>query len=147
MIRGAADGEGLGHQFLKHVERCGLYIHLVSPEEWDGSPAERFTDLNAELRAYGDELSQRPQLVALSKTDTLTAEELARIQAELAETAGCQVFPISSVTGDGLKELVGRAYQVLLAQREAQARAEEAAADAGWDDDEPPVADGWEDED
>jgi GTP-binding protein len=147
LIRGAADGEGLGHQFLKHVERCGLYIHLVSPEEWDGSPAERFADLNAELRAYGDELSQRPQLVALTKTDTLTAEELARIQAELAETAGCQVFPISSVIGDGLKELVGRAYQVLLAQREAQARAEEAAADAGWDDDEPPVVDGWEDED
>ena len=58
LIRGAADGEGLGHQFLRHVERCGLYIHLVSPEPWDGTPAERFEALNAELRAYGESVSQ-----------------------------------------------------------------------------------------
>lgn len=145
LIRGAAEGEGLGHQFLKHVERCGLYIHLVSPEDWDGKPGERFADLNAELRAYGDELSQRPQLVALSKTDTLSAEEVARIQSELAETAGCQVFPISSVTGDGLKELVGQAYRVLLAQREERALAEQASAEAGWEDEPQAASDDWDD--
>ncbi|TNE86322.1 MAG: GTPase ObgE [Deltaproteobacteria bacterium] len=135
LIRGAAEGEGLGHQFLKHVERCGLYIHLVSPEEWDGSPASRFADLNEELRKYGDELANRPQLVALSKIDTVTEEEASRIAAELAEAAGCQVFPISSVTGAGLRELVGSAYTLLNQQREEQARlAPEAAEAEAWDE-------------
>lgn len=119
LIRGAADGEGLGHQFLKHVERCGLYIHLVSPDAWDGTPGERFAELNEELRRYGDELAQRPQVVALTKIDTLSAEERETIAADLAAAAGCHVFQISSVSGEGIRALVGEAYKILNARREA----------------------------
>ncbi|MCO4747990.1 MAG: GTPase ObgE [Proteobacteria bacterium] len=133
LIRGAADGEGLGHQFLKHVERCGLYIHLVSPDSWDGTPAERFAHLNEELRRYGDSLAKRPQIVALSKTDTLSDEEVAKAAEALSESAGCKVFPISSVSGDGIRELVGEAYKTLTARREAEYAAANPVVEDVWD--------------
>ena len=134
LIRGAADGEGLGHQFLRHVERCGLYIHLVSPEPWDGTPAERFEALNAELRAYGESVSQRPQIIALTKADTMDEESMGEARAELERVAGCPVFVISSVRGDGLREWVCAAYTLRRQQREERARQE---AIDGWDEENP----------
>ncbi len=114
LIEGAAEGHGLGHQFLRHVERCAVLIHLLSgdPDE-ERTPVERYHALNDELKQYGSELSKRPQIIALNKIDLLSEEEIAELSAELQKASGAKVFPISAVTGDGIPELVGAAWQVL----------------------------------
>ena len=95
---------------------------------------ERFEALNAELRAYGESMSQRPQIIALTKADTMDEESMGEARAELERVAGCPVFVISSVRGDGLRELVGAAYTLLRQQREERARQE---AIDGWDEENP----------
>jgi GTP-binding protein len=114
LIDGAAEGAGLGHQFLRHVERCGCYIHLVAIDPMDErAPEERFAALNDELKAYESELFERPQIVALNKTDLVDAEELAELVAALEAVTGSRVFPVSNVTGEGIPALVGAVWQVL----------------------------------
>lgn len=115
LIEGAAEGAGLGHAFLKHVERCGAYIHLVAPSLFDGEESEldRFHALNAELKKYGSGLYSRPQLIVLTKTDLLSEEELESRKVALKAATGCKVFSISSVSGDGLTQLL-RACWILL---------------------------------
>jgi GTP-binding protein len=114
LIEGAADGAGLGHRFLKHVERCAGYIHLVSVDGAEGTtPMERFRALNAELRRYDQALLQRPQLVALSKTDLLDPAEVEALRVAFESELGTRVFAISSVAGDGLKPLAGEAWKLV----------------------------------
>jgi GTP-binding protein len=107
LVEGAADGAGLGHQFLRHVERCAAHLHLVAIDPWSDEPeAVRFDQINAELRAYGGDVADTVQLVALTKIDVVPPHEVARRCAALEEAAGCRVFPISSVTGQGVAELL-----------------------------------------
>ena len=95
LIEGAADGAGLGHQFLKHVERCGLYLHLLSLDEHEAqSPLERFTALNKELAKYDDNVAKRPQLVVLTKTDVREPDEVEAMCAELQAHLGTSVYTI-----------------------------------------------------
>lgn len=114
LIEGAAEGAGLGHQFLKHVERCAGYLHLVSAEELDGTtPIERFNALNDELRRYDEALLSRPQIVVLTKTDLLDADEVEVRRAALQEAIGTTVHAASSVSGDGVAEVVGAAWNLV----------------------------------
>ncbi|MFK7927072.1 MAG: GTPase ObgE [Myxococcota bacterium] len=120
LIEGAAEGAGLGHQFLKHVERCGGYLHLVSVDELDGTtPVERFRALNEELRQYDDELLQRPQVVVLTKTDLLDPADAEAARAALEADIGTTVYSASSVSGDGLPHVVGAAWRLLQAREAA----------------------------
>lgn len=120
LIEGAADGVGLGLQFLKHVERCAGYLHLIALNDPEGlSPLERFRTLNAELRRYDRALLRRPQLVALTKADLLPEDQVEAARAELEEAIGTRVFALSSVRGDGLRELMGATWELIERSRAA----------------------------
>jgi len=104
LIEGAAEGKGLGHEFLRHTERARVLVILLDPSEvQETSYSDQLRILLAELEAHSPDLVNRPYLIALSKTDTLesVAEPL-----KWAEQAGLMLYPISSVTGDGLDELM-----------------------------------------
>jgi GTP-binding protein len=123
LIEGAAEGKGLGHQFLRHVERCHLYLHLVAPYQPDGDPVQCLRVLNEELARYDElaeesgearptgSLSERAQIVVLTKIDSLSPEERAQWIAALeAERIG-PVFAISAVTGEGVEQLVWATWE------------------------------------
>ena len=109
LIEGAADGAGLGHRFLRHVERCRLLVHLLSmdPLEDDihGDAETRFDTICAELRKFDPVLAERPQVVLLSKTDLVDPERLAEVAATF-EARGLTALPGSAVTGQGMDSLV-----------------------------------------
>ncbi|HVP59299.1 MAG TPA: GTPase ObgE [Myxococcaceae bacterium] len=115
IIEGAAEGAGLGHQFLRHVERCRVLIHLVdlsAPGE-GRTPLHDLDVLDRELERYSPELAKKPQLVAANKIDLPEARaRLAPFQAAMAER-GVPVFPISAATGEGLGPLLDAVAQVL----------------------------------
>ncbi len=120
LIEGAADGAGLGHQFLKHVERCQGYVHLLSLDDMEAhTPLERFQMLNQELKNYDDDLMRRPQVIAVTKTDLLSDEEAEAIRADLERAIGTTVYAISSVSGDGIAEVIGAAWRLVQAGRAA----------------------------
>ena len=114
LIEGAAEGVGLGHDFLRHIMRAGIIVHLVEPEPSDGSePLENYRVIRAELEQYSDELASRPEIVVVSKAELPGAAEF---QAELASTTEKDVLLISAVTGEGLNDLIHRVAQVLDAE-------------------------------
>ena len=111
LIEGASEGVGLGHEFLRHIERAGILVHLVEPQPMDGTdPLENYRAISEELVQYNEQLGQRPQLVVVTKAEIPGAEE---IRDQLAEQTGEQVFLISSVTGQGLNELSNSIFQSL----------------------------------
>src|SRR6478609_2962658 len=106
LIEGAADGAGLGHEFLAHVERCGLLVHLVDVAPADGDPQASYETVRAELASHGAGLDLLAELVVLSKSDLLPEEEVAaaveRWEADLGEG---KAIAVSAATGAGLEEL------------------------------------------
>ena len=111
LIEGAHAGAGLGHEFLRHVERTRVLLHLVEPMPVDGTdPVENYRAIRAELAQYDVDLADRPEVLAVSKADYPDAEEVRR---QLAEVTGGEVLLFSSVTGQGLQELMRRAYGLL----------------------------------
>jgi GTP-binding protein len=106
IIEGAAEGAGLGHDFLRHIERCRLLIHVVDAAGSEGrDPIEDYEAINAELRQYSPALAERPQLVAANKLDLdPEGEALSRFRAYLAEK-GLPLYEISAATGAGLRAL------------------------------------------
>ena len=106
LIEGAADGAGLGHDFLRHVERTRLLLHVIDISGSEGrDPADDLDQINTELERYGD-LSERPQIIVCNKTDLPGSEEnLKRIRA-LAEGMGTTVFAVSAATHQGFDELM-----------------------------------------
>ncbi|MEW6540668.1 MAG: GTPase ObgE [Bacillota bacterium] len=113
LIEGAHQGAGLGHRFLRHVERTRVLIHVVDVSGREGrDPVADFETINRELAAYDPRLAARPQLVAANKIDLPEARENVR---RLVEAAGGrhEVFGISALTGEGLERLVYRAYHLL----------------------------------
>jgi len=114
LIEGAARGAGLGHEFLAHVERCRVLIHLIAVDPLDDRDAiARYETVRNELTAYGAGLAELPEIVVVSKADLLPGDEAARIaaafRARLAEAA-LSVHAISSATGAGLEELVAAIF-------------------------------------
>ncbi len=108
LIEGAAEGAGLGHEFLAHVERCAMLVHLVDLVPLEGSPEENYGAVRAELASYGAGLGQLPELVVLSKSDLLEPEAVDAAVAEWAERlsdSALGVLAVSSATGAGLDSL------------------------------------------
>jgi GTP-binding protein len=108
LIEGAAAGAGLGHEFLAHVERCSMLVHLVDVAPMEGDPAADYETVRGELAAHGAGLERLPELVVLSKRDLLPAAEveeaLREWEARVGEDA-LGVMAVSSATGEGLDEL------------------------------------------
>lgn len=108
LIEGAAEGAGLGHEFLAHVERCSMLVHLVDIAPMDGGPVADYETVRGELAAHGAGLERLPELVVLSKRDLLPPERVDAAVAEWEERLGDRalgVLAVSSATGEGLEEL------------------------------------------
>ncbi len=107
LIEGAAEGAGLGHRFLRHVQRTRVLLHLLRAVPDDGgSPAERYRKLRSELEAYDPTLATRREIVALSQVDAATPEQIDSQLRELREEGIARVHVLSAVTGRGLSELL-----------------------------------------
>ena len=108
LIEGASEGRGLGHQFLRHIERTALILHVVDVTGgYEGRDAvEDYRTINAELAAYASELAERPQIVVANKCDLSGTEDAVERLREVAEADGHQFFAVSAATGAGLDALV-----------------------------------------
>jgi GTP-binding protein len=116
LIEGAAEGAGLGHEFLAHVERCAMLVHLVELAPLEGDPVANYEAVREELLSYGAGLDALPELVLLSKRDLLPEDEVESALAEWRERlgdGGLGVLAASSATGEGLDELRDRILSAL----------------------------------
>jgi GTPase len=130
LIEGAADGAGLGHEFLAHVERCSMLVHLVDVAPMGGDPVADYETVRGELQAHGAGLERLPELVALSKRDLLPPEQVEEAVAAWRERLGDRalgVLAISSATSEGLDEL----RQRILAELPQLAPAPAPSTDSG----------------
>ncbi len=109
LIEGASEGIGLGHEFLRHIERTKVMIHIVDAASVEGrNPIEDIKTINQELNAYHPDLLKKPQVIAANKIDAIYDEKddiIGKLSAEF-EKSGIKVFPISAVSGQGLKQLL-----------------------------------------
>ncbi len=109
LIEGASEGVGLGHEFLRHVERTKVMIHVVDAAGTEGrDPIEDIHAINKELALYSEELAKRPQVIAANKMDALYGDRdelMARLEKEFGPM-GYKIFPISAVSGEGVRELL-----------------------------------------
>ncbi|MBQ7132477.1 MAG: GTPase ObgE [Oscillospiraceae bacterium] len=113
LIEGASDGVGLGHEFLRHVERCRLILHVVDVSGTEGrNPAEDFEIINRELSNFSAELAQCPQIVAANKCDIATPEQIEAFRS-FVEEKGCKMFEISAATTKGTIALIQEIERVL----------------------------------
>ena len=109
LIEGASEGVGLGHEFLRHIERTHVLVHIVDAASTEGrDPVDDIRKINHELEAYNPEIASRPQIIAANKIDCIFDQDddpVERLKNEF-EPQGIKVYPISAVTGQGLKELL-----------------------------------------
>ena len=113
LIEGAADGIGLGHEFLRHIERTKVFIHMVDAASTEGrDPLNDINIINQELKKYSEELAARPQVIAANKTDVFYGTEEDTVISLLREEFE-PVFPISAVSGKGVKELLYHVKKML----------------------------------
>ncbi len=106
LIEGASEGIGLGHDFLRHVERCRLILHVVDISAMDDrDPIDDYKQINYELEKFNPELAKRPQIVALNKADAAIEEMIDEFN-EFAEENGFKTYLISAATGEGVQELI-----------------------------------------
>ncbi len=106
IIEGASEGVGLGHDFLRHVERCRLLVHILDGSGSEGrDPIEDFETINGELAKYSEELASRPQIIVSNKADIQTDKDMKNRLADYAEKNGYKLFTISAATGEGLDKL------------------------------------------
>lgn len=118
LIEGASEGVGLGHQFLRHIERTKVIIHIVDAASTEGrDPIADIKAINAELEAYNPDLLKRPQVIAANKIDAIYDDGTGSNPVELIKNAfepeGIKVYPISAVTGQGVKELLYAVRELL----------------------------------
>lgn len=118
LIEGASEGVGLGHQFLRHIERTKVIIHIVDAASTEGrDPIADIKAINAELEAYNPDLLKRPQVIAANKIDAIYDDGTGTNPVELIKNAfepeGIKVYPISAVTGQGVKELLYAVRELL----------------------------------
>jgi GTP-binding protein len=113
LIEGASDGVGLGHEFLRHVERCRLIIHVLDVSGIEGrDPIEDFEIINEELKNFSEELSQCPQIVAANKCDMASEEQIERLEKYITDK-GLSFYRISAATTEGTKDLINAAAEEL----------------------------------
>ena len=114
LVEGASEGIGLGHEFLRHVERTKVFIHVVDAAGVEGDdPVENVRKINRELEEYNPDLMKRPQVIAANKTDIPGAEENVQRLQEIYEKDGFMVYPISAATNKGLDELLTKVGEIL----------------------------------
>ncbi|MBQ8613926.1 MAG: GTPase ObgE [Ruminiclostridium sp.] len=107
LIEGASEGVGLGHAFLRHVERCRLIVHVVDVSEIEGRDCiDDFEKINTELKNFSEDLAERPQIVAANKSDMASEEQIEKLR-KYVEEKGYRFFVISAATTMGTQELVG----------------------------------------
>jgi len=113
LIQGASEGVGLGHEFLRHVERCRLIVHVVDVSGSEGrDPIEDFEAINKELAGFSQELADAPQIVAANKSDMASPEQIQRFK-DYIQNKGYKFFEISAATTRGTKELVYEVWEEL----------------------------------
>ena len=116
LIEGASEGVGLGHDFLRHIERTRVLVHVVDSASTEGrDPIADIKAINKELEAYNPELIKRPQIIAANKIDAIYEDgesPIDKLKAEF-EPQGIKVYPISAVSGQGVKELLYAVYELL----------------------------------
>lgn len=114
IIEGASEGVGLGIQFLRHVERTRLLLHVIDVSGSEGrNPVEDFYTINNELKKYSQKLSERKQIIVANKIDSMQDESLYKNLEKLAKEKGLEIFKISAATNTGIKELIIHVSQVL----------------------------------
>ena len=121
LIEGAAEGRGLGHDFLRHIERCAALVHVLDTAtlEPGRNPADDLDVIEDELRRYGG-LEDRPRLVALNKVDVPDGRGIAELVADDLRERGHRVFEISAVSGEGTRELIFAMGEIVSAARQAR---------------------------
>jgi len=141
LIEGASEGRGLGHEFLRHVERCAALVHVVDTASMEPgrNPVDDLEVIENELSRYGG-LEDRPRLVALNKVDVPDGRDLSDIVIDDLREQGLRVFPVSAASGEGLRELTFAMAEIVRA-----ARAEKVVAEATRIVLRPPSADGGDD--
>ncbi len=114
LIEGAHEGVGLGHRFLRHVERTRVLIHMLDIAGIEGrDPLDDFAIINRELRLHDERLASLPQIVAMNKVDLTSGREYASLYAEALQAQGYETVGISAVTGEGCAELLEKAWHLL----------------------------------
>ena len=114
IIEGASEGTGLGIQFLRHVERTRLLLHVIDVSGTEGrNPVDDFYKINEELKKYSEKLANRKQIIVASKADIIQDETLYKELEKLAKEKNLEIYKISSATGEGVRELLARVSQVL----------------------------------
>ena len=114
IIEGASEGVGLGIQFLRHIERTRLLLHVIDVSGIEGrNPVEDFYHINEELRKYSEKLSLRKQIIVANKIDAMQDENLYNSLEELAKKENLEIYKVSAATGEGLSELFKRVSEVL----------------------------------
>ena len=114
IIEGASEGIGLGLRFLRHIERTRLLLHVIDASGSEGrNPVEDFKTINSELKKYSEKLSERKQIIVANKADVIQDEELYKELEKLAKENNIEIFKISAVTGEGLKELFAYVSKIL----------------------------------
>jgi len=122
LIEGASEGKGLGHEFLRHVERTAVLIHLIDAYQPDIATA--YNTIRAELKAHDSQLAKRPEIIALNKIDGLDEEMIHDLMAQLKVVAGARakLFAISAQSGKGTRELLFAVKKAVLKAREVHAK-------------------------
>ncbi len=118
LIEGAAEGAGLGHRFLGHVERCAVILHLIDGTADD--PVAAWKLIRKELKAYGAGLDRKPEIIGLNKIDAIPADELKAKLTKLKRSAKRPVFTLSGVSGEGVNAVVDALYDVIARTRAAE---------------------------
>ncbi len=116
LIAGAHEGAGLGDRFLGHVERCAVLLHLIDGAA--GNVVRAWRTIRDELQSYGAGLAEKPELLALNKTDAMTSREIASRRASLSRAAGQEVMLLSGVSGEGLPDVLRALMRPVASQRE-----------------------------
>lgn len=111
LIAGAHTGTGLGHDFLRHIERTRLLLHLIDATNPELLAA--YQTIQQELKAYGQGLAERPQIIALNKIDAVKDEDLEEVMSQLQASSGASIFPISAVAQIGLEPLLNQVWKAL----------------------------------
>ena len=114
IIEGASNGTGLGLQFLRHIERTRLLLHVIDVSGGEGrNPVKDFKTINEELKNYSEKLSKRKQIIVANKIDSMQDENLYKELEKMAKEKGIEIYKISAVTGEGVEELLKHVSEVL----------------------------------
>ena len=114
IIEGASEGTGLGLQFLRHIERTRLLLHVIDVSGLEGrNPVEDFNVINEELKKYSEKLAERKQIIVANKIDSMQDETLYKELEKMAKEKNIEIYKISAVTGEGINELLSHVAEIL----------------------------------